>query len=108
MLQEKAKILYRRMYPDTTTPFCASTGFKWHFCKRHNLRSISVQGEQGSADIIAACEFQNDFKKVLAEYYTEQIFNCDETGLQYRLLPRKTLVSLFEKRAEGRKNVKIE
>ena len=51
-----------------------------------------MQGEQGSVDIIAACEFQNDFEKVLAEYYTEQIFNCDETGLQYRLLPRKTLV----------------
>jgi len=67
-----------------------------------------VQGEQGSADIIAACKFQNDFKKVLAEYSIEQIFNCDETGLQYHLLPCKTLVSLFEKIAEGRKNVKIE
>jgi len=37
LLQEKAKILYSRLYPDTTTPFCASTGFKWRFCKRHNL-----------------------------------------------------------------------
>jgi len=106
LLQEKANILYSRLYPDTTTPFCASTGFKWRFCKRHNLQSISVQGEQGSADIIATCEFQNNFEKVLAEYSTEQIFNCDETGLQYRQLPRKTLGSLFEKGAEGRKKCK--
>jgi len=51
-------------------------------------------------------EFQYDFEKVLANYSTEQIFNCDETGLQYHLLPQKTLVSLFEKRAEGRKKCK--
>ena len=79
-----------------------ATRFKCNFCKRHNLRSISIQGEQGSADILSACEFQHDFSEVLSEYSTEQVFNCDDTGLQYRLLPQKTLVSLFEKRAEGR------
>ena len=42
----------------------------------------------------------------MSEYFTEQVFNCDETGLQYRLLPQKTLVNLFEKRAEGRKKCK--
>ena len=49
--------------------------------------AITMQGEQGSADIAAACEFKYDFERVLVEYSTEQIFNCDETGLQYRLLP---------------------
>jgi len=29
LLQEKVKILYSWLYPDTTTPFCASNGFKW-------------------------------------------------------------------------------
>ena len=106
LLTEKAKIFYDRLYPDSSTAFCASTGFKWRFCKRHNLRSVSIQGEQGSADILSACEFQHDFSKVLSEYSIEQVFNCDETGLQYRLLPQKTLVSLFEKRAEGRKKCK--
>ena len=108
LLQEKVKILHGRLYPDTplSIPFSASSGFKWRFCKRHNLRSITMQGKQGSADIVAACEFKYDFEKVLAEYSTEQTFNCDETGLQYRLLPQKTLVSLLEKRAEGRKKCK--
>ena len=31
--------------------------------------------------------------------------NCDETGLQFRLLPGKTLAA-FEKSADGRKEVK--
>ena len=39
-------------------------------------------------------------------YDTEQLFNCDETGLQFRLLPQKTLAHAFEKRVEGRKKLK--
>ena len=41
---------------------------------------------------------------MLSEYSIEQVFNCAETGLQYRLLPHKTMVSysLFEKIAKGR------
>ena len=79
LLTEKAKVLYGRLYPDSSTVFCASTRFKWQFCKRHNLLSISIQGEQGSADVLFACEFQHDFSEVLSEYSTEQVFNCDET-----------------------------
>ena len=29
LLQEKAKILHSRLYPDTSIPFCPSSGFKW-------------------------------------------------------------------------------
>ena len=45
-------------------------------------------------------------------YPNKQIFpqppNCDETGLNFRLLPDVTLASSFEKSADGRKKpVKI-
>ena len=33
----------------------------------------------------------------------EQLYNCDETGLYYRMLPEKTFASRFEKGAEGMK-----
>ncbi len=36
----------------------------------------------------------------------DQVFNCDETGLYFRLLPVQTLVASFEKSAEGRKKSK--
>ena len=106
LLQEKATLFYQRLYPDATTPFFASAGFRSRFLKRYNLRCLSVQGEQASADIISACEFQHDFEAVVSGYDTEQVFNCDETGLQFRLLPQKTLAHAFEKRAEGRKKSK--
>ena len=37
------------------------------------------------------------------ELNLHQIFNCDETGLNFRLLPDKTLAASFEKSADGRK-----
>lgn len=36
----------------------------------------------------------------------EQIYNCDETGLYYRVLPEKTLAGRSEKEAPGMKNPK--
>lgn len=107
MLQEKARILFKRLYPDSTQTFTASTGFQWRFSKRHGLKNLAIQGEQVSADFVAAaCDFQHHLGQMMEGYSYHQIFNCDETGLQYRLLPRKTLVSLFEKRADGRKKAK--
>ena len=42
----------------------------------------------------------------MSGYDTEQVFNCDNTGLQFCLLPQKTLVHGFEKRAKGKKKSK--
>lgn len=57
--------------------------------------NLSIPGEQASFDVIFAYEYNNHNDG----YSYDQAFNCDETGLQYRLLPRKT----YSKRAEGRK-----
>jgi len=105
LLQEKARLLYERLYPDTT-PFVASIGFRSRFIKRHNLRCVSIQGEQVSAYITSACEFQHDFNSVMKDYELEQVVNCDETGLQFHLLPHKTLAHGMERTAEGTKKSK--
>ena len=36
----------------------------------------------------------------------EQLHNCDETGLNYNMLPRKTLASKKEAAAPGHKKIK--
>ena len=105
-LQEKAKLLFDKLYPDSPKPFSASSGFQWRFSKRHGLKHLSIQGEQVSANVVSACDFQAHFSSMIENYTHDQIFNCDETGLQFRLLPQKTLACLFEKRAEGRKKIK--
>ena len=106
LLQEKTKLFYQRLCPDATTHFFASVGFCTRYIKQHTLRCISVQGEQDAPDIISVCEFQRDFQAIVSGYDTEQMFNCDETGLKFRLLPQKTLAHTFEKRTEGSKKSK--
>ena len=60
------------------------------------------------ADTPAADAFVSTFSRFVHEekLCLDQVFNCDETGLNYRLLPEKTLAASFEKSADGRKKSK--
>ncbi len=67
-----------------------------------------MQGEKLSANDSAADEFVSSFAKSVSieKLCPDQIFNCDETGLYFRLLPEKTLAASFEKSAKGQKKSK--
>ena len=109
MLREKAMVLSKAINDgEPSTAFTASEGWKWRFCKRHGIRQLSLQGEKLSADTEAAVCFVASFSEFVEEkdYSIDQIFNCDETGLNFRLLPDKTLAASFEKSADGRKKSK--
>ena len=105
LFKEKAKLLFNQLYPDSPKPFNVNSGFQWQFSKQHSLKNLSIQGEQVSA-VVSACDFQFYFSSLIENYTHNQVFNCYETSLQYHLLPQKTLASLFEKLAEGRKKIK--
>ena len=107
LLCEKA-IELSKILQGEDTYFKASEGWKWAFCKRHGIRKLCFKGEKLSADKEAADQFVPRFRKLVEERSLShnQIFNCDETGLNYRLLPESTLASSFEKSADGRKKSK--
>lgn len=106
MICEKAVQLNSQLKGDSK--FNASEGWKWRFCKRHGIRNFSVHGEKLSANKDAADEFITSFNQFVKDekLSMEQIFNCDETGLYFRLLPDQTLAASFEKSASGRKKSK--
>ena len=112
ILRAKARDLFQKIHEapneSTTKVFTASTGWVWRFCKRHNIREVSLQGEKLSADKPASTNFVTEFRAFVQEkdYNLDQIFNCDETGLYYKLLPQKSLVAHFERSADGRKTQK--
>ena len=62
--------------------------------------------------LLAATDTVDHFKEKLAENFEKkgltltQLFNCDETGLYWRLMPNKTLVTSREKKAKGFKRSK--
>ncbi|XP_020297967.1 jerky protein homolog-like, partial [Pseudomyrmex gracilis] len=88
--------------------FNASNGWlhKWQI--RHNIRSVTICGEKLSADKNAAENFKVEFSQYINEQdlSLDQIFNCDETGLNYKLLPKTTLSSTSETSASGFKGKK--
>ena len=83
--------------------FTASFSWLWCFCQRHSIRQLSLQGEKLSADQPAAECFIPHFQAFVREGGLDQVFNCDETGLYYKLLLQKSLAAHFEKSAAGRK-----
>ena len=49
------------------------------------LKNI-INGESQSAPIKQIPQMREEMKKVLMKYNKEDIFNCDETGLYWKLL----------------------
>ena len=58
---------------------------------RHNVKYKAVSGENAFVDKDVCKEWkERTVLPILKSYKPEDIFNCDETGLYWRLLPEKT------------------
>ncbi|KAI6661871.1 Jerky protein homolog-like [Oopsacas minuta] len=96
LLQEKSLQLFPKIYPQSDLgEFCASSGWLQKFCHRHGIRSATLQGEALSADISAVDPYRKELLSVIEKggYTRDHIFNADETGLWWKLMPSKSLVS---------------
>ena len=84
------------------------TGWQWRSCQRHGIRQLSLQGEKLSSDLVAPDHFKEKLLQFIEDegLGVEQIYNCDETGLYFRMLPDKTLAARPEKEAPGMKKQK--
>ena len=65
--------------------FKGSNGWVDNFKKRHNLRQYNIHGEAASAPIENLEEMRENLRQVLGNYSPEDIFNCDETGLFWKM-----------------------
>lgn len=115
-IQEKALSLYEDLLVrDTETagpsgsashpPFHASKGWLSNFKQRFSLHSVKQTGEAASADKAAASDYLPVFLDIIAKggYTAQQVFNADETGLYWKRMPTKTVISRNEKKAPGHK-----
>ncbi|XP_023231971.1 jerky protein homolog-like [Centruroides sculpturatus] len=108
ILQEKALKFYEEFKKDNDPKFVASTGWLDRWKKRYGVRQLSICGEKLSGDIEGMSQFKKIFQKFIkAEGLTrEQLYKCDETGLNYKLLPAKSLAFKEEQSAQGFKTSK--
>lgn len=102
IIQEKAKLL-AEMLGEEGTNFCASSGWLDRFKNRYGIRQLQLSGEKLSADNDAVDVFKTEFLDFTEGLTKDQIFNADETGLNFKMLPKKSLASQKETSAPGHK-----
>lgn len=104
ILRSKASHLYSKIY-QTNSGFNASEGWLKKFKRRHGIRFLKITGEKLSSKPHLIDPFVKEFKDYVDEHglTLHQIYNADESGLYYRMLPNHTLVTCNEKTAPGRK-----
>ncbi|XP_054745490.1 jerky protein homolog-like [Anastrepha obliqua] len=104
LICEKALEMNRKL--GGNNDFKASTGCLKRFKSRHGIGGLDIQGKKLSADIEAAKKFKENFKSLLVKqcYKDSSVYNADETGLYWKRMLTKSLVSKKESAAPGFKD----
>ena len=71
--------------------FKGSSGWIDNFKKRHNIKQYTMHGEAASAPIQDLSSMRENLRQTLRDYDPKDIFNCDETGLFWKMKPSRTL-----------------
>ncbi len=103
ILLEKAPDLHDLIYPEVPREFNARLGFQYRLCRRFGIKSLAIAGEKLSVDLVSADDFVGNFSNLVCGYAPEQISNCAETGLYYKMLPAQTLATVHNKATCGKK-----
>ena len=102
LLKEKAMKLAELMH---ITDFTASEGWLDKFKKRHGITFKTVQGEAGAVDSQSLLEWQQQvLQPLLRQFSADDVFNLDETGLFWQLLPNKTMTFRGQRCTGGKKS----
>lgn len=100
---KKQALLFNKMLGGPES-FKASDGWLTKFKKRHGVKSFSLQEEKRCADVEASEEFQTEMCNMInvTAVPLDNIYNCDETGLYWKMLPDGTLSSGDNKKGSNR------
>lgn len=102
MLQQKAKDF---AFIHQAEGFAASSGWLQRFKARYQIVGKTVSGESADANDDSIRKWlDEEWPGVLAKYDPKEIFNADETGLFWQMLPRQTLDTRGEKCHGGKQN----
>lgn len=106
MIQEKGRMFNKALAGDET--FVASKGWLRSWKARYGIRAVQISGEKWSADSQAVDPFKEKFLDYIKrENLTiDQVFNADETGVNWKMLPKSTLSARSEKAPSGLKGYK--
>jgi hypothetical protein len=73
--------------------FGGSSGWLHNFKKRYGIQEYNRCGESNSAPLSELPQYRETLRDLLKNYSPDDIYNCDETGLYWKMEPSKTLSS---------------
>lgn len=82
--------------------FNASIGWLQKFRIRHNISFKAISGEAANVNLSDVKNFIEKVPLLIKDYQPKDIYNADETGLFFRMLPDKTLSLKGEKCVGGK------
>lgn len=93
---------------DNAETFRASLGWFHNFKVRAGLCTIARHGEGACADKRAAKTYIHHFEMLIQRngLCSNQVFNCDETGLFWKKMPKRTHITQEEQKLPGHKPMK--
>lgn len=81
-----------RLLPESSgVDLTFSAGWLWRFQRRWNLKSRKLHGEAGDADADAVERELPNLRLACDRYAKEDVWNADETGLNYAMPPDRTI-----------------
>jgi hypothetical protein len=71
--------------------FTGSSGWLDKFKKRISAKQHAIRGEANSAPLERLPEMREELRDIIKDYELADTYNCDETGLYWKMLPSKTI-----------------
>lgn len=100
ILQAKAEEFAKLFH---VSGFSCDSGWLHRFKKRHNISSSKIHGEAASVNMETAMDWvKSTLVPLLKNYDKNNVFNCDELGLFYKLAPDRTMNFIGEKCVGGK------
>jgi predicted DNA-binding protein YlxM (UPF0122 family) len=93
LLQERARQIRQELGGPNGDDFKASNGWLEKFRKRHGIQYRTICGESAAVDLTTVNEWKKRLSTIIDKYDPNDIYNADETGLFYKALPNRSLVT---------------
>lgn len=90
ILQEYARKVAADM--DNDSNFKASNGWLERFRARHNIQFRIISGEAAAVNDETVDDWKARLPNILQDYHPTDVYNCDETGLFFKLKPDRSLM----------------
>lgn len=107
ILQERALQIRRQLGGPNIDEFKASNGWLQKFRSRHGIQYRTICSESAAVDPATVNEWKERLSSVIDKFDPNDIYNADETGLFFKALPNRSLVTAKDTCKGGKRSKEL-